>query len=223
MNANSVKTVFQSIFLVSLFLFRPASAQTSTNTCTSQLNALKGVLIFNPTPDESSGGNRVLYHWYVVIGTDFYIRTDHWDGDAVLVEGPLFLGPYDLVEPESESVPPSALPLCLDFTPRILSITKNIAGNCALAFAGGPNRIYQVQAATNLVGPVFWTTLTNNVDGGDNFTSDASGHWSHTDLNATNFSARFYRALLVKAQVNYAVSSNFAYVADSPHAAGDIL
>src|SRR6266481_8469227 len=87
------RNVFWSIFLISLFLIRPAPAQTATNTCTFQLNALKGVLIFNPTPGEFSGGNRVLYHWYVVTGTDFYIRTDYWDGDALLVEDPLFLGP----------------------------------------------------------------------------------------------------------------------------------
>jgi hypothetical protein len=104
-----------------------------------------------------------------------------------------------------------------------VSITKNVAGNCALTFASGPNRIYQVQAATNLAAPVFWTTLTNNEYRGDNFTSDASGHWSHTDLNATNFSARFYRALLVKAHVNFAISGNIAYVTNSPHAAGDIV
>jgi hypothetical protein len=101
MNANAIKTVFRSIFLISLFLFRPASAQTPTNSCASQLNSLKGVLIFNPTFGESNGGNRVFYHWYVVTGTDFYIRTEYWNGDALLIEGPVFLGPYDLVLPDS--------------------------------------------------------------------------------------------------------------------------
>lgn len=223
MNTISKKITHWSIALATLFLFRSAPAQTGTDTCQAQLNALKGVLIFDPGFDEFYGGTRVLYHWYPVAGTDFFIRTDHWDGDALFVEGPLYLGPYDLVMDDSQAVPASAIPACLDFTPRILSIAKSSTGNCALTFAGGPNRVYQVQAATNLASPVFWTTVTNNQDGAANFTSDWRGHWFHTDLNATHFSARFYRALLEKSQVNYTVSGNIAYVTDSPHAVGDVV
>jgi hypothetical protein len=222
MNTISKRTALRSISLAALLMFRLASAQTSTNTCQAQLNALKGVLIFDPDPGEFSGGNVVLYHWYPVTGTDYFIRTDHWDGDALLVEGPLFLGPYDLVLPDSQGVPTSAIPVCFDFTPRILSITKSNTGNCTLTFEGGVGGTYQVQAATNLSPPVFWTTLTNNTDGGVNFIAGPGGYWSHTDLNATNFCARFYRALLPEVQVNYSVSGNTAYVAGSSRAMGAI-
>lgn len=192
MNAFSKGTICWCIFLISIFFVPVVSAQTNTNACTSQLNALKGVLIFNPGV-EIVGGNRILYHWYPVTGSDFFIRTDHWDGDALLVEGPLFLGPYDLVLPESQGVALSAIPLC--FALRILSITNDLTGNCAIAFAGTPGENYLIQAATNPIAPVFWTTLTNNTDGGTNFTADGGGRWSHTDLNAAKFSARFYRAV----------------------------
>lgn len=192
MNAFFKPAFLFSNLLISLSLSQIASAQTNTNACTSQLNALKGVLIFNPGI-EMVGGNRVLYHWYPVTGSDFFIRTDHWDGDALLVEGPLFLGPYDLVLPESQGVPLSEIPLC--FALRILSITNDLTGNCAIAFAGTPGENYLIQAATNPIAPVFWTTLTNNTDGGNNFVADAGGRWAHTDLNAAKYSARFYRAV----------------------------
>jgi glucuronoarabinoxylan endo-1,4-beta-xylanase len=68
-------------------------------------------------------------------------------------------------------------------------------GNLTLTFAGVPGYNYRVQAATNLTPPVFWLTLTNNVDNSMVFTADSSGLWTYTDLNSTNFPGRFYRTI----------------------------
>jgi hypothetical protein len=46
----------------------------------------------------------------------------------------------------------------------------------------------------SLTPPVAWTALTNNVNGTTNFVADPGGIWTHTDLNSTNYSERYYRA-----------------------------
>jgi glucuronoarabinoxylan endo-1,4-beta-xylanase len=91
---------------------------------------------------------------------------------------------------------PFNLAVTLDRQARqIVSARLAADGNLTLTFAGVPGYNYRVQAATNLVPPVLWTTLTNNVDNSIVFTADASGLWTYTDLNSTNSPGRFYRTI----------------------------
>ena len=69
---------------------------------------------------------------------------------------------------------------------NIISITTLPDGNKRIGFAGIANRAYVVQYTTNLLPAVVWTTLATNMAG-------ANGLFEHTDLGATNSSARFYR------------------------------
>jgi hypothetical protein len=69
---------------------------------------------------------------------------------------------------------------------NIISITTLPDGNKRIGFAGTPNQSYVVQYTTNLLPAVVWTTLATNMAG-------ANGLFEHTDLGATNSSARFYR------------------------------
>ena len=59
-------------------------------------------------------------------------------------------------------------------------------GNPTISFAGVPNVTYWVQAATN-VPSSNWVTISTNVAG-------SNGLWQFTDIEATNFSSRFYRS-----------------------------
>ena len=68
---------------------------------------------------------------------------------------------------------------------QTLSILKLSDGNMLLNCAGISNRIYWVQATTNLISPV-WTTLTTT-------NSDRDGLFSFIDMDATNYPVRFYR------------------------------
>jgi autotransporter-associated beta strand protein len=81
-------------------------------------------------------------------------------------------------------------------SPNIVAVASEIDGNISLTFAGIPGRTYLVQASTNLTPPIDWEMLTNNLDGGTNFVGGTNGLWTHTDLNATNFSTRFYRSVV---------------------------
>jgi autotransporter-associated beta strand protein len=60
-------------------------------------------------------------------------------------------------------------------------------GNTRISFAGIPNRTYLVQGATNLTFPIPWQTLSTNVAG-------TNGLWYFDDLDATNYSSRYYRS-----------------------------
>jgi len=79
--------------------------------------------------------------------------------------------------------------------PSIASITMAGDGNPTMVFSGLANHYYWLQAATNLVPPVYWLTLTNNLNGGTNFVAGLNGLWTNTDLNATNFPSRYYRTV----------------------------
>ena len=67
-------------------------------------------------------------------------------------------------------------------------------GNSRITFAGIPGQTYLLQRAESLSPPVVWTPLTNNVDSTIHFVADATGLWTTTDLNATNYPIRFYRS-----------------------------
>ncbi|HXI71537.1 MAG TPA: carbohydrate binding domain-containing protein [Verrucomicrobiae bacterium] len=79
--------------------------------------------------------------------------------------------------------------------PSIVSITMAGDGNPTMVFSGLANHYYWLQAATNLVPPVYWLTLTNHLNGGTNFVAGLNGLWTNTDLTATNLPVRFYRTL----------------------------
>ncbi len=77
---------------------------------------------------------------------------------------------------------------------QIVGLSPHVDGNVHITFAGQPGLDYLVQAATNLAFPVTWETLTNNLNGGILFTAATNGLWNHTDLNATSYTSRYYRA-----------------------------
>lgn len=72
---------------------------------------------------------------------------------------------------------------------NITGITTNGNGTVTIDFAGIPNLIYLIQAATNLTSPITWTTLSTN-------TAGTNGLFQYTDPNATNYSSRYYRTAI---------------------------
>jgi hypothetical protein len=69
-------------------------------------------------------------------------------------------------------------------TPATLSLVKLADGSMKISAAGSSNAAYLVQATTNFVS---WSTLSTN-------TADINGAFTFTDVNATQFKSRFYRA-----------------------------
>ncbi len=69
---------------------------------------------------------------------------------------------------------------------NLTGLTTLPNGSAQIGFAGIPGRSYLIQATTNLVPPITWTTLSTNVAG-------TNGLFQYIDLDATNFNARFYR------------------------------
>jgi hypothetical protein len=70
---------------------------------------------------------------------------------------------------------------------RVVSNEVLPDGNQHLVFAGIPGFSYVVQATTNL-SPAVWVNLSTN-------TAGASGLFNYNDLNATNYSMRYYRSV----------------------------
>jgi hypothetical protein len=73
---------------------------------------------------------------------------------------------------------------------NITGINTNGNGTVTIDFAGIPGLYYLIQAATNLNSPVTWAVLATNMAG----TND--GLFGFTDLDATNYSSRFYRTAI---------------------------
>jgi hypothetical protein len=71
--------------------------------------------------------------------------------------------------------------------PSILGMVRVSADAVRIDFAGTPSATYFVEAATNLISPIAWQTVSTNVPPG-------SGQWSYTDLT-TGFAQRYYRAV----------------------------
>jgi hypothetical protein len=69
---------------------------------------------------------------------------------------------------------------------NITGISTNGNGTVTIGFAGIPGLNYLIQAATNLSPPITWTTLSTNMAG-------TNGLFNFTDLNATNYTSRYYR------------------------------
>jgi O-glycosyl hydrolase len=80
-----------------------------------------------------------------------------------------------------------------NYPQQIKTIALAPDGNWTLTCQGLPGSPYQILATTDLALP--WSALTNNVDGTTTFTAGTNGLWLHTDLNATNYTLRFYRTL----------------------------
>ena len=71
--------------------------------------------------------------------------------------------------------------------PRLASIISLPDNNVQVILSAAPYGTWRVQAATNLRSPVTWTTITN--------LAPTNGLAQFSDVAATNFSRRFYRAL----------------------------
>jgi hypothetical protein len=69
---------------------------------------------------------------------------------------------------------------------NITGISTNGNGTVTIDFAGIPGVDYLIQATPSLSSPIIWTTLSTNMAG-------TNGLFQYTDLNATNYSSRFYR------------------------------
>jgi hypothetical protein len=68
----------------------------------------------------------------------------------------------------------------------IASQALNADGSFTLNFAGVPNDTYWLEMATNLTPPIDWEPIATNMAGPD-------GLWQFTDVQATNYSQKFYR------------------------------
>jgi len=73
--------------------------------------------------------------------------------------------------------------------PGIDDIARLGDRNVRIDFAGTPNQTYLVEAATNLLSPIAWRTVSTNIAG-------TNGLWSYTDFTATNHPQQFYRGAL---------------------------
>jgi sugar lactone lactonase YvrE len=85
------------------------------------------------------------------------------------------------------SITSSVVTLTVLIPPAITGIMPGTDGSVTLHFTGGANQNYLLQAATNLVAPVVWQTLSTNA-------ADANGIWQFADTNTSAYPARFYRA-----------------------------
>jgi hypothetical protein len=70
--------------------------------------------------------------------------------------------------------------------PQFASLAQTADGNFQFNGTGAAGVTYTLNAATNLMPPVIWMSLTNAV-------ADQTGLFQLTDLSATNFPQRFYR------------------------------
>jgi len=61
-------------------------------------------------------------------------------------------------------------------------------GTVQMNFTGTPEYVYVIEATTNLTLPITWTTLSTN-------TADANGVFNFVDVNAPNYTDRFYRTM----------------------------
>jgi GH25 family lysozyme M1 (1,4-beta-N-acetylmuramidase) len=71
--------------------------------------------------------------------------------------------------------------------PTVTGISLLADGNVRLGFSGQAGEMYLIQAANNLTPPITWTTISTN-------TADGTGSFGFSDLGATNYGYRFYRA-----------------------------
>jgi len=72
------------------------------------------------------------------------------------------------------------------FPPQFASIAQTADGNFQLGGTGSANVTYELDSTTNLTPPIIWNFVTNTV-------ADQNGLFQFSDLQATNYSQRFYR------------------------------
>jgi len=70
--------------------------------------------------------------------------------------------------------------------PRFASLAQSADGNFQFSGTGAAGVTYTLNAATNILPPVVWLSVTNAV-------ADQTGLFQLSDLSATNFPLRFYR------------------------------
>lgn len=71
-------------------------------------------------------------------------------------------------------------------TPQFSSVAQRGDGDIQFSGTGAAGVTYELDAATNLYSPIAWLFVTNTI-------ADQSGLFQMVDLQATNFSQRFYR------------------------------
>ena len=81
--------------------------------------------------------------------------------------------------------------LVLNYVPSVVAgtvtgIQRRGDGNFVVTGSGTPGATYRLEAATNLVAPIFWSTADSSLAGG-------GGLFTLTDLLSTNYPVRFYR------------------------------
>ena len=85
------------------------------------------------------------------------------------------------------SVTSSIVTLTVASSPVISKVICHTNGSVAFNLLTAPNTSSRVLATTNLTPPVVWQPIYTNVAG-------ANGAWQFTDMNASNYPARFYRS-----------------------------
>ena len=85
------------------------------------------------------------------------------------------------------SVTSSIVTLTVAASPIISKIICHTDGNVTFNLLTAPNTSSRILVTTNLTPPVVWQPIYTNVPGAD-------GAWQFTDLNASNYPARFYRS-----------------------------
>jgi Bacterial Ig-like domain (group 3)/MBG domain (YGX type) len=78
------------------------------------------------------------------------------------------------------TLPPNSIPV------TIVDILRQADGTMHLDFSGTPGYVYMIEATTNLTPTIVWTVLGTNA-------ADTNGLFNFTDLQATNYSSRFYQ------------------------------
>jgi autotransporter-associated beta strand protein len=86
----------------------------------------------------------------------------------------------------TNSLTNGVLAVIATLAPQFGSILQTGDGNYQFTGAGSAGVTYELDAATNLAPPIAWSFVTNTV-------ADQSGQFELLDLQATNFTQRFYR------------------------------
>jgi hypothetical protein len=76
--------------------------------------------------------------------------------------------------------------------PQMTGLIRLFDGSFQMTLQGVPGRQHVIEGTTNLTPPVLWKSLTTNVTGTNG--APQNGCFIYTDVTATNFDSRFYRA-----------------------------
>ncbi len=156
-------------------------------------NALSDQMLFSAT--QTNHAFRVLAVSFtdspitngVVAYVPFTIASNSPDHDE-----PLLMTNVVLTDAAGELVPVivnSNATISITVPPHFSAILPTNAGAIHLELTGTPGRVYEIQATTNLALPQ-WENLTTN--------TNVTGILPFDDTSASNFPARFYRAVFAR-------------------------